>query len=59
MNCPLLIVVLRPRIVEHNIQEEEGKIFKSAEKTLDTDMVQNIMKQFEQEKQKIKMKSAA
>lgn len=49
-------------LVEHHIQEEERKIFKSAEKALGDDEIQNIMKQFEQEKQKIKkthMKSAA
>jgi hemerythrin-like domain-containing protein len=49
-------------LVEHHVQEEEGKIFKIAEKVLDDDEIQNIMKQFEQEKQKIKknnMKSAA
>ena len=49
-------------LVEHHIQEEEGKIFKSSKKALGDDELQNIMKQFEQEKQKIKknqMKSAA
>ena len=49
-------------LVDHHIQEEERKIFKIAEKALDDDEIQNIMKQFEQEKQKIKknhMKSAA
>ena len=41
-------------LVEHHVKEEEGKIFKSAEKALGHDEIQNIMKQFEQEKQKIK-----
>lgn len=41
-------------LVEHHIQEEENKILKRAEKVLGHDEVQNIMKQFEQEKQKIK-----
>lgn len=41
-------------LVEHHIQDEESKVFKSAEKALDQDEIQDIMKQFEQEKQKIK-----
>jgi hemerythrin-like domain-containing protein len=41
-------------LVEHHIKEEEGKIFKSAEKVLTQDDFEKIMKQFEQEKQKIK-----
>lgn len=41
-------------LVEHHIQEEEGKIFKSAEKALGPDEFKNIMEKFEQEKQKIK-----
>jgi len=41
-------------LVEHHIKDEESKVFKSAEKALDHDEMQNIMKQFEQEKQKIK-----
>src|SRR5512141_386166 len=41
-------------LVEHHIKEEEGKIFKDAEKVLGHDELQNIMKQFEQEKQKLK-----
>jgi hypothetical protein len=41
-------------IVEHHIQEEETRVFKSAEKALGHEEIQNIMKQFEQEKQKIK-----
>jgi hemerythrin-like domain-containing protein len=41
-------------LVEHHIKEEEGKIFKDAEKALGHDEIQNIMKKFDQEKQKIK-----
>lgn len=41
-------------LVEHHIKDEESKVFKSAEKALDHDEIQNIMKQFDQEKQKIK-----
>jgi hemerythrin-like domain-containing protein len=41
-------------LVEHHIKDEESKVFKSAEKALDQDEIQDIMKQFEQEKQKIK-----
>jgi hemerythrin-like domain-containing protein len=41
-------------LVEHHIQDEESKVFKSAEKALDHDEIQNIMKKFDQEKQKIK-----
>ena len=41
-------------LVEHHIKDEEKKVFKSAEKALGHDGIQNIMKQFEQEKQKIK-----
>jgi hemerythrin-like domain-containing protein len=41
-------------LVEHHIKDEESKVFKSAEKALDHDEMQNIMKQFEQEKQAIK-----
>ena len=40
--------------VEHHFQEEESKIFKSAKKSLSDDEIQNIVKQFEQEKQKNK-----
>ena len=42
-------------LVEHHIKDEESKVFKSAEKALDPDEFQNIMKRFDQEKQKIKM----
>ena len=41
-------------LVEHHIHDEESKVFKSAEKALGHDEIQKIMKQFEQEKQKIK-----
>jgi hemerythrin-like domain-containing protein len=41
-------------LVEHHVKEEEGKIFKTAEKALGHDEIQNIMKQFEQAKQKSK-----
>jgi len=41
-------------LVEHHVKEEEGKIFKAAEKVLGQDKLQSIMKQFEQEKQAIK-----
>ncbi len=41
-------------LVEHHIKDEQSKVFKSAEKALDHDEFQNIMKQFEQEKQAIK-----
>ena len=41
-------------LVEHHIKEEEGKIFKTAEKVLSQDEFEKIMKQFEQEKHKLK-----
>jgi len=41
-------------LVEHHIKDEQSKVFKSAEKALSNDEFQNIMKQFEQEKQAIK-----
>ena len=41
-------------LVEHHIKDEQNKVFKSAEKALSTEEFQKIMKQFEQEKQKIK-----
>ena len=41
-------------LVEHHVKEEEGKIFKTAAKDLGEDEFQNIMKQFEQAKQKSK-----
>lgn len=41
-------------LVEHHIQEEESKVFKSAEKALDDEEMQSIMKKFDHEKQKIK-----
>src|SRR5512141_2194890 len=33
-------------LVEHHVKEEESKVFKSAEKALDDDEIQNIMKRF-------------
>lgn len=41
-------------LVEHHIQGEETKVFKSAEKAVGHDEIEDIMKQFELEKQKIK-----
>lgn len=41
-------------LVEHHIKDEESKIFKSAEKALDPEEFQNILKKFDQEKKKIK-----
>ena len=41
-------------LVEHHIKDEESKVFKSAEKVLNDDEFQNIMKKFDHEKQKIK-----
>lgn len=40
-------------LVEHHIEEEEGKIFKSAKKTFKKDELEDIMKKFEKEKVKI------
>jgi len=37
-------------LVEHHVKEEEGKIFKTAEKALGEDEFPNIMKQFEQDR---------
>jgi len=41
-------------LVEHHIKDEHSKVFKSAEKALSNAEFQTIMKQFEQEKEKIK-----
>lgn len=41
-------------LVEHHIKEEESRVFKSAEKALNADELQTIMKKFDQEKQKMK-----
>ena len=41
-------------LVEDDIKDEQNKVFKSAEKALSSEEFQKIMKQFEQEKQKIK-----
>jgi hemerythrin-like domain-containing protein len=45
-------------LVEHHIKDEESKIFKSAGMALDQEELQNILTQFQQEKQKIKNKVA-
>lgn len=37
-------------LVKHHVKEEEGKIFKTAEKALGEFEFQNIMKQFEQDR---------
>ena len=34
-------------LVEHHIKDEESKVFKSAEKALGQDEIQNIMKRFD------------
>ena len=39
---------------EHHIEDEERKVFKRAKRHWSSDEMQNIMKKFEQEKQKIK-----
>ena len=41
-------------LVEHHIKDEESKVFKSAQKALDSEEFQAIMKKFDQEKQKLK-----
>ena len=41
-------------LVEHHIKDEESKVFKSAEKVLEKKEFEDIMKKFDQEKQKIK-----
>jgi len=41
-------------LVEHHIEEEEGPIFKTAKEVLSKNKFQSIMKQFLEEKQKIK-----
>ena len=41
-------------LVEHHIKEEESTIFKSAEKALEKNEIEDIMKKFEKEKEKIK-----
>lgn len=40
-------------LVEHHIEEEESKVFKSAEKVFDDDEFQNIKSKFVQEKERI------
>jgi hemerythrin-like domain-containing protein len=49
-------------LINHHIQEEEGSIFKTAETVLKEEELQEILRGFEQEKQKIRkegFKSAA
>ena len=41
-------------LLEHHIKEEEGTIFKTAEKVLSQTKLQNILKQFVEEKRKFK-----
>jgi len=41
-------------LVEHHIKEEEGTIFKSAEKSFEKNEFEDIMKKFDKEKEKIK-----
>jgi hemerythrin-like domain-containing protein len=41
-------------LVEHHIKEEEGKIFKTAEKAFEKDEIEEIMKKFEKEKERVK-----
>jgi len=41
-------------LVEHHIKEEESKIFKSAEKVFEKNELEDIMKKFDKEKEKIK-----
>jgi hemerythrin-like domain-containing protein len=41
-------------LVEHHVKEEEGPIFKATEEVLSQAKIQSIMKQFVEEKQKIK-----
>ena len=41
-------------LIEHHIKDEESKVFKSAKKTLEKNELEDIMKKFEKEKEKIK-----
>lgn len=41
-------------LVEHHIKEEESAVFKSAKKALKKSEIEDIMKKFEKEKEKIK-----
>ncbi|WP_028571742.1 hemerythrin domain-containing protein [Desulfonatronum lacustre] len=47
-------VAVFKELVEHHIKEEEGTLFKIAEKALDPDEFKTISKKFEQDKEKIK-----
>jgi hemerythrin-like domain-containing protein len=41
-------------IVEHHLEEEEGDIFKLADEAMDHDQMPAILKQFQEQKQKVK-----
>jgi hemerythrin-like domain-containing protein len=43
-------------LVEHHIEDEESKVFKSAGKALDHEEMQNIMKKFDQENQQLRLR---
>lgn len=47
-------MVVFKELVEHHIQDEESKVFKSAKKALDHEDILNIMNNLDQEKQRIK-----
>ena len=47
------LIVLR-EIVEMHVKEEEGKIFKDADRVLGRDQLNEMSQQFQQEKQRIK-----
>ena len=47
-------VAVFKELVEHHIKEEEGTLFKSAEKALNADDFKKIMKKFELDKEKTK-----
>lgn len=41
-------------IVEHHLEEEEGKIFKIAEEVLDQKQMSSLLKQFQEQKERVK-----
>ena len=41
-------------MINHHIEEEEGKIFEVAEKVITDDQMENIRKNFQKEKERIK-----
>jgi hemerythrin-like domain-containing protein len=43
-------------LVEHHIEEEEGKLFKVSQKVLKDDQMSDIMEKFEKEKEQVKSK---